>query len=202
MKKLLTVLTVCCFSISLFSQKITVVSGSVDFIKNQKIIQFVFTYENMVVGKMTEAEYVEKKILEYNQKEEGRGDLWRESWINDRDTRFAPKFKELFDKHFEKYGIVAGDTNSEGAEYTIIINTDFTEPGFNVGIVRKNAEIDLTCTVYKIATNEEVAVIKVFNASANNFWGTDFDSGYRIQECYGKAGRELAKFFIKKAKLK
>jgi hypothetical protein len=32
--------------------------------------------------------------------------------------------------------------------------------------------------------------------------GTDFDTGYRIQECYAKAGRELAQFFIKKAKLK
>ncbi|MDR1593580.1 MAG: hypothetical protein LBS43_03710 [Prevotellaceae bacterium] len=202
MKKLLITLVVCCCSVMLFSQKITVTSGSVDFVNNQKVIQFVFTFENMGVGKMSEIEYVEKKVSDYNNKEAGRGDQWRESWIRDRETRFVPKFKELFDKHMEKFGIVVGDVNSEGAEYRIAVNTDFTEPGFNVGVVRKNAEIDLTCKVYSIATGAEVAVIKVYNASANNFWGTDFDTGFRIQECYAKAGRELAKFLIKKAKLK
>jgi hypothetical protein len=200
MKKLSITLLVCCCSVSLFSQKIKVTSGSVDFIKNQKVIQFVFKYENMIVGKMTEAEYIEKKVSDYNDKEIGRGDQWKAAWIRDRETRFVPKFKELFDKYMAKYGIVAGDIGSEGAEYRIEINTDFTEPGFNVGVARKNAEIDLTCKAYNIATGEEVAVIKVYNASANNFWGADFDTGFRIQECYAKAGRELAKFLIKKAK--
>ena len=104
--------------------------------------------------------------------------------------------------NLEKYDITAGDRDAEGAEYRIEVNTDFTEPGFNVGVVRKNAAIDLTCKVYNIATGEEVAVIKIKKSSANDFLGTDFDTGYRIQECYAKAGRELAKFFIKKAKLK
>jgi hypothetical protein len=202
MKKLFVTLMICCCSVALFAQKITVTSGSVDFVKGQKVIQFVFTYENMSVGKMTEAEYIEKKVADYNDKEAGRGESWKESWVSDRTERFFPKFKELFDAHMEKFGIVAGDSNSEGAEYRIEVNTDFTEPGFNVGVVRRNAAISLTCKAYDIATGKEVATIKVLNSSANSFWGADFDTGYRIQECYAKAGRELAKFFIKKAKLK
>ncbi|MDR1121928.1 MAG: hypothetical protein LBM08_13550 [Dysgonamonadaceae bacterium] len=202
MKKLLITLIACCFTASLFSQKITVTSGSVDFIRNQKVVQLIFTYEDMVVGRMTESEYMEKKISDYNAKEPGRGDIWKKAWIGDREERFVPKFMELFDKYLEKYGIESGYSDSQGAEYRIEINTDFTEPGFNVGVVRKNAAIDLTCKVYKIATGEEVATIRVRNASANNFLGTDFDAGFRIQECYAKAGRELAQFFIKKAKLK
>ncbi|MDR0385791.1 MAG: hypothetical protein LBH60_06915 [Prevotellaceae bacterium] len=203
MRKLLVLLfMVSGCSVSLLSQKITITSGTVDFLKNQKIIQFVFTYEKMIVGKMTEAEYVEKKVTDYNKKEEERGDRWAKSWVTDRATRFVPKFIELFNKHMEKYNIVAGDNSSEGAEYRIVINTNFTEPGFNVGVVRKNAEIDLSCKVHNIATNEEVATVEIHNASANNFLGTDFDTGFRIQECYAKAGRELAQFFIKKANLK
>ncbi|MDR2359105.1 MAG: hypothetical protein LBD87_04815 [Prevotellaceae bacterium] len=202
MKKLFITSVVCCFAISLFAQKITVTSGSVDFVKNQKVLQFVFTYENMKVGKMTEPQYIEKKVADYNQKEAGRGEQWQEAWIKDREERFVPKFKELFDKYMEKYGIIAGDSNAEGAEYRIEINTDFTEPGFNVGVVRKNASINLTCKVSNIATGEAVAVITVQKSSANDFFGTDFDTGYRIQECYAKAGRELALFLIKKAKLK
>ena len=93
-------------------------------------------------------------------------------------------------------------TGTEGAQYRIEINTDFTEPGWNVGVMRQNASVDLSCKVKKIETGEQVASIRIRNASANNFWGTDFTSGYRVQETYAKAGRELAKFFIKKAKLR
>jgi hypothetical protein len=144
MKKLFITLAICCFATSLFAQKISVTSGSVNFIKNQKVIQFVYTYENMTVGRMSETEYVEKKVSDYNQKEAGRGDRWKESWIRDRSERFVPKFEELFDKYLDKYDIIARES-TEGAEYRIEVNTDFTEPGFNVGVVRKNAAINLTC---------------------------------------------------------
>ncbi len=153
----------------------------------------------MLVGKMTESEYVNKKVTEYNEKEAGKGDEWKEAWYNDRKERFEPKFLELFDKYMEEAGVAS---TTEGANYVIEINTDFTEPGWNVGIMRQNASVDLSCKVKKIDTNEQVASIRIRNASANNFWGTDFTSGYRVQETYAKAGRELAKFFIKKAKLK
>ncbi|MDR3245589.1 MAG: hypothetical protein LBT50_04080 [Prevotellaceae bacterium] len=87
--------------------------------------------------------------------------------------------------------------SSESAEYRIVVNTDFTEPGFDVGAEKKISAINLTCKAFNIATGEQVATIVVRNSSANNFVG----GGFRIEECYAKAGRELAKFFIKKAKL-
>jgi hypothetical protein len=102
MKKVLITLMVCCFSVLPFSQKIAFTYDSVDFIQKQKVVQFVFTYENMSAGKIVEYEYIEKRI---------------------------------------------------DAEYGIEINTDF-------------------------------------------------DTGYRIQEYCGKAGRELAELFIKKGELK
>ena len=153
----------------------------------------------MLVGKLTENEYVNKKISDYNKKEEGKGEQWKEAWYGDRKERFEPKFLELFDKYMSEVDVEAG---TEGAQYRIEINTDFTEPGWNVGVMRQNASIDLSCKVKNIETGEQVASIKIRNASANNFWGTDFTSGYRVQETYAKAGRELAKFFIKKAKLR
>lgn len=182
-----------------YSQSIVVTSGSVDFIKGESVIQFTFSYNEMLVGKLTESEYVNKKVIDNNEKEAGKGDEWKKAWIDDRKERFEPQFLELFDKYMEEKGIKSG---TEGANYVIEINTDFTEPGWNVGVMRQNASIDLSCKVKNIATGEQVASIKIRNASANNFWGTDFTSGYRVQETYAKAGRELAKFFIKKAKLK
>lgn len=200
MKKIIaTFLLLNCIATLSFAQSIVLTSGSVDFIKDQKVIDFFFTYEEMLVGKLTEQEYVDKKTSEYNKKEDGKGEQWKAAWYGDRKERFEPKFLELFDKYMNEVGIAAG---TEGAKYRIEINTDFTEPGWNVGVMRQNASVDLSCKVKDIETGEQVASIRIRNASANNFWGTDFTSGYRVQETYAKAGRELAKFLIKKAKLR
>ena len=198
-KTTISLLLLWCATIGAYAQSIVVTSGSADFIKGQTSVQFAFTYEDMLVGKLTESEYVDKKVNDYNGKEAGKGEEWRQAWFNDRAERYEPKFLELFDKYMNEVGIAS---TGEGAGYVIEINTDFTEPGWNVGVMRQNASVDLTCRVKKIDTDEQVAVIKIRNASANNFWGTDFIVGYRIQETYAKAGRELAKFLIKKAKLK
>jgi hypothetical protein len=80
------------------------------------------------------------------------------------------------------------------------INTYFIEPGFNVGVWRENAAVSLLITILDKETNTEAAKINVQKSSANDFWGTDFDAGYRISECYAKAGRELAKFLKKQLK--
>lgn len=200
MRKTLATLTFLCYITTFaYSQSIVMTSGSIDFVKGQTVLQFTFSYNEMLVGKLTESEYVNKKVSAYNEKEAGKGDEWSQIWINDRKERFEPKFLELFDKYMGEVGVVSG---TENANYLIEINTDFTEPGWNVGVMRQNASVDLSCKVKKIDTGGQVASIKIRNASANNFWGTDFASGYRIQETYAKAGRELAKFFIKKAKLK
>lgn len=200
MKKLLFLLAGSLLTMSLSAQKITVASGSVAPLKDQKVIHFTYTYDDMRVGKMSETEYVEKKTGEYNEKEPGRGDYWAVAWQEDRPMRFQPKFEELFDKYMEDYGVLAGPEDQ--AVYCVEINTDFTEPGFNVGVMRRNASIDLTCRVVKIDTGEQVAVVKIVGSSANNFMGTDFDTGFRIQECYAKAGREFAQFLVKTNKMK
>lgn len=181
-----------------YAQNIILTSGSLAPLKSEQVLKFEFTYDEMLVGKMTEAEYVDKKVGDYNSKEAGKGDTWKTNWIADRKGRFEPKFVELFDKYMEEKNIASG---TEGANYIITINTDFTEPGFNVGVVRRNASVDLSCKIINIATGEQIASVKIRNASANNFWGTDFDSGYRLQESYAKAGREFAKFLVKKGKL-
>ncbi|NDV81873.1 hypothetical protein [Bacteroides sp. 51] len=199
MKKTLFLTVLCLLSIGLHAQSIVLTSGSLEALQGEKIVKFEFTYDDMLVGKMTEQEYINKKISDYNKKEAGRGDKWHENWIGDRKGRFEPQFIELFHKYMEDYEIVVDD---EGAKYLFVFNTDFTEPGFNVGVMRRNAAIDISGAIIDIATGEPIAKFKIKNASANNFMGTDFDTGFRIQETYGKAGREFAKFLAKKGKLK
>lgn len=199
MKKSLLTILLCAAATVTYAQKIRVTSGSIDFLKGETLIGAVFTYDNMQVGKLTEEDYIARKTEEYNKKEPGRGDQWLVAWTADRQERYEPKFIELFNKHMsEKRDLAIGIDN--GARYVFHINTYFTEPGFNVGIMRQNASITLSIKVVDSESGENVARILVENASANDFMGTDFDVAYRIQECYAKAGRELAKFFIKQLK--
>lgn len=177
------------FSLTIQAQKLKLTEGDLSALKGETSINFEFTYDNMSVGKFdTEKEYVEKKTEEYNKKETGRGDNWAKSWVSDRHARYEPKFIELFTK-------ASGMPESKSAKYTIIFKTKFTEPGFNIGIVRKNAKIDGEAVIVETANKKKViAVISVDNALGRTFGGYDFDTGLRIGEAYADAGKALGKY--------
>jgi hypothetical protein len=203
-KTLLLLACVVATAATLSAQKIRVVSGKLDPIAAEKQVAAVFTYEDMQVGKLREADYIERKVSDYNKDEAGKGDRWHENWVNDRAERFEPKFTELFNKYMtddSRGGGIALVPDDGATKYLLRVNTQFTEPGFNVGIVRQNASITLGIDVVDRTTDEVIARVLIENASANSFSGLDFDSGFRIQECYAKAGREWAKFLIKNLKL-
>ena len=89
-----------------FAQKIKVTSGDLDFLKGQTAINVEYNYDNMGVGKFDkEEDYINQKVEDYNKKEAGRGDKWKESWIGDREERFEPKFEELINKNLEKSNV-------------------------------------------------------------------------------------------------
>ncbi len=171
------------------AQRIKLLSGDAKEIKGQPKINMVFTYENMSVGKFSkEQEYVESKKAEYNKKEAGKGDKWAEAWVGDRKARFEPQFIELFEKNSS---FAAG--NYPDAKYTMVINTSRTEPGYNIMISRKNAEIDMEITIIETATKREVAKYSIKSAPGRTFGGYDYDTGARIEESYAAAGKYFGK---------
>ncbi len=170
------------------AQKIKVLEGNLEVLKNEKTINVEFTYDNLKVGKFkTEDEYVTKKREEYNKKEAGKGDKWAEGWKADRDRAYHVQFFEQFE---EKSKL----KNSKDSKYTLIFHTTFIEPGFNVGVMRKNAYIDAVVTIVETANrNNKIAVINIDNAPGRDVMGYDFDTSWRISEAYAKAGKELGK---------
>lgn len=181
------------FTFTATAQKIKVTEGSLEAVKNIKEFNIEFTYENMSVGKFkTEAEYVNKKKEEYNKKEAGKGDKWAEAWVNDRKSRFEPKFVEKFEEY-------SGASEKGNAKYTIIFNTSFTEPGFAIGIGfggSKSAEINGELTVVETENRSNViAKLTITKSPGRTGTGYDFDTGERISESYEKAGKEFGKRF-------
>jgi len=179
------------------AQKISVKKGNLDFLKGQKSLLVTFDYSNMAVGKFDkEDDYIAKKVEDYNKSEAGKGDKWKESWKNDRASRYEPKFETLFNEYASKIGLT-GKRDVADAQFKMDIHTTFTEPGFNIGITRKPAYIDLTITFKNISSGEEIAVIQVDNCPGRDAFGYDFDTGYRIEEAYAKLGKSLAGYIIK-----
>ena len=179
-------------SSTLLAQRIKLVEGSLNAVKNEKSINTEFTYDNMRVGKYDkEDEYVKAKTAEYNKKEAGKGDTWAKNWVDDRQERYEPQFNELFEKTSEM-------SITPKAKYTLVFKTNFTEPGFNVAIMRKNAQISSEVWVVETANkNNVVAKISLEKAPGRTFGGYDFDTGERISEAYAMAGKALARFIVK-----
>ncbi len=191
MKKLLALAAIALFAFSgnLKAQKIKVLEGSIDAVKAESSINLEYTYDNMSVGKFDkEEDYIAKKKEDYNNKEAGRGDTWAKAWVDDRESRFEPKFEELFTEYSDK-------SNSKKAKYTLIFKTIFTEPGYNVGVMRKNAQINAIALIVETANPANVvAKISVDKALGRTFGGYDFDTGGRIAEAYADAGKALGKY--------
>jgi hypothetical protein len=181
------------------AQKISVASGSFDALKGTETINVTYNYDQMGVGKFdNEIDYINKKVDEYNKKEPGTGDKWKESWYADRESHFHPRFEEEFNNMCTSKNAGLSINNSVPAKYTLEVKTTFTEPGYNIGISRMNAYIDLEVFLLETGNPGTVlAKMMVKNSPGRDAMGYDFDTGYRIQEAYAKGGKEIAYYIWK-----
>ena len=170
------------------AQKVKTTSGTDDILKPESSINIEFNYDNLSIGKYkSDQDYITAKTEEYNKKEPGKGDSWAVSWKNDRQSRYEPKFIELFK-------INSGMNVMTEANYTMIVKTLSIEPGWNIGISRKNAEIDLEVWIVETKNkSNKLATFTISNVPGGTAFGYDFDSGLRISEAYANAGKKLGK---------
>jgi hypothetical protein len=195
-KNLLLALIITC-SLPCFAQGMKIlIQGDLKVLKGEKKLNTTFTYDNMTIGDniLTEAAYIKRKKGDYNDEEPGRGEQWEKAWFNDRKDRFEPKFILLFEKYCNL------STKGEG-KYALIFKTKRTEPGWNVGVMRRPALIDAEAWIIETANpTNVVAKIKMKNVPGQDGMGYDFDTGFRIQEAYAKSGKEIAKIITKELK--
>lgn len=201
MKKLkLTLLFVAGLGLSSMAQKIRTESGDLSFLKGQTELNIKYDFSDFQVGGFaSEGEYKKKKIKEYNEKEKGRGDTWENSWERDKKERFPNKFEELFDKGLT--GKIHAAQNNEKATYTLIVKTTFIEPGFNVGVMRRNAAVAFEYIFVESGDESKVlAKLKQPDVPGAQFGGYDYDTGARISESYAKGAKMLAAYILKNLK--
>ncbi len=183
------------FSISGFSQEVDIMKGELIFLKDEKTINIEFTYEKMMVGDDGKEEnYIKRKTTELNAKEAGTGDTWAIKWQEDKQMRYEPKFILGFTN-------LSGMTVNKDAKYTMIFNTKALEPGYSIGVSKRNAGIDGTVTIVETANRTKIlAKLMVERPEENKFRGAAFDAGSRIADAYYLSGQKVAKFIKKNMK--
>lgn len=185
---------------SSFSQKIIKLEGDLSFLSSAKGLNIVYDYSEMGVADCkTEEEYVNKKVEEHNNKEAGKGDKWKENWVNARELAYQPKFEELFNHHASKVAVNVSQNKSD-AQYTLIVKTTFTEPGFNIGVARRPAGVSFEYIFVETGTDKVVAKYSQEMVPGSQAAGLDYDTSLRISESYAKAGKMLGEFISKNVK--
>ena len=199
MKKSILLSAFLLFIFGTHAQKIKQTEGNLSFLKGQKQLSIEFVYaDDLKVGKSTEQKYIEKKMAKANDKEAGTGREWLESWQNDRPKYYQPKFIELFNDVLNKEDIILSEGN-QSASYLLIVETIFIEPGYNVGVSRKNAYINLVVSIVENNNHDNILAKFTINKSPGKMaFGSDFDTGMRMGEAYAKAAKELASYLLKK----
>ncbi len=199
MKKQLIVFIFLLSTVIMYSQKMKVSDGKFKNLKGITTFNLEFDYSDVQIPKYdSEEDFLEDKMNKREEKEAGTGEKFKKSWFADRAERYEPKFIESFNKRFDD-SKVRVDRDFKDAKYTIKIHTVKLYAGYNVGIVRRNAEINAVVTVYEVANPSNILLSgKYSKVQGNGAMGYDFDSGYRISECYAKLAKNIAKS-IKKA---
>lgn len=174
------------------AQQVDLTRGDLSILKDEKTINIEFTYDNMTVGDDgKEANYIKRKTQENNDKEKGSGEIWARKWEEDKRDRFGPKFILGFTN-------LSKMTVSKDAKYTLIFNTKAMEPGYSVGVSKRNAGIDGTVTIVETANPaKKLIVISVERPGENMFRGAAFDAGSRIADAYYLSGQKVGKFIKK-----
>lgn len=182
------------FTFQISAQKITLESGNLSALKGVSSIDLKFVFpDDMHVGKLTQLEYIEKRMKEAEAKEKGTGEKWKKMYFADRDEHFIPKFTELFNAVLKKNGMDARENNSE-AKIQMVITTTFMEPGFNIGISSRPAYVNLKVVFINIETSEELATCIIKKSPGTAY----YDFGIRVGEAYAKGAKYFAKFLLKK----
>jgi hypothetical protein len=105
-----------------------------------------------------------------------------------------------FNKRFEEGEIKVGKELAN-AVYTMKVHSTSLTAGYNIGIFRKNANINAVISVYKNDTPDQLLLkVTYTGAEGGGAMGYDYDTGYRISECYAKLAKTFAKIILKKAK--
>lgn len=199
MKKL--VLTLLFVSGAALAQDIEIKSGDFAFLKDQKEINVEFDYSNftMMKDKKTEAQYVEERTADLNEKSKGNGNIWSKKWSGAKESIWNPKFLELVNVVLHKDKKDVSFQEGLSTPYTLIVQTVWIYPGWDVAMMKQAAKVTTNLKFVETANKSHVLLEISSEEAPGDQYGSNFSNESRIGEGYAKTGKSLGKLLLKKA---
>ena len=183
------------------AQDMEVTKGDFGFLKDQKEINVEFDFSKMTLlkEKKTEAQYIEERAKDLNEKSKGNGEIWKKKWNSSKELIWKPKFLELVNIVLSKEKKDISFQEGLNTKYTLLVETIWIFPGWDVSIMKQPAKVTTIMRFVETANKSNVlAEISSENAPGDQ-WGSNFSNESRIGEGFAKTGKSLAKMLLKKA---
>jgi hypothetical protein len=176
-------------------------SGNLATLKGSKVVNVEYSYEGMKVGNKTEQEYEREMMEKADKKSPGTSTNWLNNWQNSRVTRFQPKFEQLLNKQLAARDADLHFGNHPEAKYTLLLKSTSIKLGYNAGVAARPAFLDADAIFFETQNREnQVAEVTLRKMVGMDTMGFAFEQGWRVQESYAKAGKELGAQIAKKVK--
>ena len=188
-------ISVVLFFVLVLSSCITITSVHMkgDHMKGIKRVAVEFDYSQTRVGKYSEEEYVNEKVTEKNEDDAGDGDDWKKKWDAQKEEAFAPEFIRSLSVKLQSKGIEVGK-DIANPDAKIVVYVKKIEPGYNVGIMKRDAYIDIEAKTFRTANPDQP--IDVF--TKERIIGADsFDVRKRLSYSFRQAGMFLGKHLMR-----
>jgi hypothetical protein len=199
MKKL--VLSVLFVSSVMTAQNMDVVNGDFSFLKDQKEVNVEFDYSKLTLMKenKSEAEYVEDRAKDLNEKNRNVGDIWAKKWKASKELIWNPKFLELVNVVLSKKDKdVSFQEGLTAAKYTLIVKSVWIYPGWDVMMMKQPAKVTTVLKFVETGNMSNVLLEITSENAPGDQWGSNFSNETRIGEGYAKTGKSLAQMLLKK----
>jgi hypothetical protein len=190
MKKIAILLFTFCF-LTTYGQRL--VEGNLNVLKNEKTINVVFDYSNVVFrfdDSEEETRYVERKVIE-------EGEQWRTEWET---TKTNIKSGILYPEFIKEFNLELFDNNCPlkggnyvDANYTMIVVMKVICTGKNAGPASDDPYIEASVIIKKTGTDDIIAKIDIKRTTGKPFSNTIG----RIETVYENIGEDLGEFFAK-----
>lgn len=164
----------------------------------KKKVGIEFDYSQTSVGSFgtSEKEYLEKRIEEKNEEEEGSGDEWAEKWHKDKENSFHPKFLERMNEGLEELPVEVVD--DDGMDYQLVVQIDRIEPGFYGGVVQKPGIVDSKMLFVENGDKESPKTILSLKNIESEGGSFDKSTTRRLTDVYEQSGKYYGKYIAKK----
>ena len=200
-KKLLAILFLC-VTLAVTAQDFQEEKGNLSFLKDQKVVNVEFKYDNLRLMKdnVTEKEYVDERREFLNNRNKGEGDNWLKKWEGAREAFWEPKFLDLMRRTVTESKGIVFQKDAPQAPYTLIVDAQWIYPGWDAYVMKQKAKVTTVLSFVETNNKENVLYqIRSIEAPGDQI-GHNYSNELRIGEGFEKTAKSFGKLIIKRLK--